>query len=87
MGPYVDPARRPGSTKLSRPISPRSVWWLLVLCREERGRVWEHNPFAGHTGSNTDVFPPLNQKHDIFLPKPHSTRVFEWSGGLTTKEG
>lgn len=71
---------------LDKPAQLRSCGcWSFVLIAggcsgDGRGKAWEHSPSGGHTGSETDVFPPSNRKRDIFLPKPRSAYVFERHG-------
>lgn len=56
-----------------------------------RGQAWECSPSGGHTGIETDGFPPSNQTQDFFLPKPRSAYAFERHGerrgGLPPKKG
>lgn len=54
--------------------------WSYVLTAggcsgDGRGQAWERSPPRGHTSSETDIVPPSNQKHAIFLPKPRSACV------------
>jgi len=93
-GPQAAPSRPDASPRL-RPCGCRSLVLPAGGCSGGgRGQAWERSPAAGHTGSETQVFPSSNQNHDLFLPflpKLRSARVLERRGerrgGLPPRKG